>query len=168
MDFEQFVEANMASWLGFATAMCSDRYLAEDLVQEVLIRVHARWGRVGSLQTPQAYVRRAVVNEYLSWRRKWARIIPHAEPPAPVQSAPDIADEYSRRSDLAAELARLQPRQRVVLVLRYYVGQSDAEIATTLGCREATVRGYARRGLVALRADICTSNAIMIGEKHAY
>ena len=167
MDFEQFVEANMASWLGFATALCADRYLAEDLVQEVLIRVHGRWASVGSLQLPQAYVRRAVVNEYLSWRRKWSRLVLDAEPPAPESSAPDMADQHAQRSAVAADLARLQPRQRAVLVLRYYVGQSDAEIATTLGCREATVRGYARRGLAALRADIHILNIVTTGENHA-
>lgn len=168
MDFEHFVEANMASWLRFATALCADRYLAEDLVQEVLLRVHSRWVSVGSLHSPQAYVRRAVVNEYLSWRRKWSRVIPHADPPARAPFTPDIAEQHAQRSAVAAELARLQPRQRVVLVLRYYIGQSDAEIATTLGCREATVRGYARRGLAALRADIHISNIVTIGENHAY
>lgn len=137
----------------FATAMCADRALAEDLTQEVLVRVHARWSRISNLDMPDAYVRRALVNEYLSWRRKWARLIPQAVVPRD-KVEPDPAEQHADRSELAAELAALPPRQRTVLVLRYLCGLSDQEIADIIGCRAVTVRGYAARGLATLRIQL--------------
>ena len=62
--------------LRFATALTGDPDLAKDLVQEVLIRVSGRWQKIGQLDRPEAYVRKMVVNEYLSWRRRSWRLIP--------------------------------------------------------------------------------------------
>jgi DNA-directed RNA polymerase specialized sigma24 family protein len=69
------------------------------------------------------------------------------------RQAPDIGAEVVQRHALLAELARLPGRQRAVIVLRYYEGLPDAEVAHVLGCRPATVRGYAARALAALRVD---------------
>src|SRR5215467_241830 len=128
----------MPALVRFTAALCADRALAEDVVQDVLVRMHARWSQIGELDVPEAYVRRALVNEYLSWRRKWARLIPHAVLPGEERSSPDPAGEQAERSELAAELANLPPRQRAVLVMRYYGGLSDDEIAGALGCRRST------------------------------
>lgn len=102
-----------------------------------------------------------VVNEYLSWRRRWARVIPHAIVPGRGRHAPDHAEAHATRSELAACLAALPPRQRAVLVLRYYGGLPDADIAAALGCRAVTVRGYATRGLAALRIEMARENESM-------
>jgi RNA polymerase sigma-70 factor (sigma-E family) len=154
MEFEAFVQERLAALVGFTAALCGDRALAEDVVQEVLIRVQRRWPAVANLDAPEAYVRKALVHEYLSWRRKWWRIIPAAEVHPPGPDAPDHAEVHAQRSQLADRIAALPPRQRAVLVLRYYTGLTDSEIAETLGCRPVTVRGYASRALATLRVEL--------------
>lgn len=153
MEFEQFARTRLPDLLRFTAALCADRALAEDVVQEVLVRVHRRWDTIAALDAPEAYVRRALVNEYLSWRRKWARVVPRAEL-TDERTTPDHAEQHADRSLLADELRRLPPRQRTVLVLRYYAGLTDNEIADVLGCRPVTVRGYAARALAALRVEL--------------
>jgi RNA polymerase sigma factor (sigma-70 family) len=123
-------------------------------VQEVVIRVNARWERIGRMAEPRAYVRRMVVNEYLSWRRRSWRSVPSGTAEeVGDRETPDPSPAIVERLALLAELARLPRRQRAVIVLRYYEGLSDAEVAHVLGCRPATVRGYAARALAALRVD---------------
>jgi RNA polymerase sigma-70 factor (sigma-E family) len=165
--FEAYVEQRLTHLVRFASALCADPGLAEDVVQEVLLRLYKSWDRVENLESPDAYVRRAVVNEYLSWRRKWARVVPHAVVDS-AQIAPDHATQQAERSELAVRLAALAPRQRAVLVMRYYGGFSDTEIATALGCRPVTVRAYASRALAALRLDQTIPPNISLGGEHAY
>ena len=74
MTFDEFAGAQLQAVLRFATALTGDPDLAKDLAQEVLIRVSGRWQQIGQLDRPEAYVRKMVVNEYLSWRRRsWRR-----------------------------------------------------------------------------------------------
>lgn len=154
MEFERFVRERVPALVRFASAMCADRGVAEDVVQEVLLRLHGRWATISHLDALDADVRRAVVNEYLSWRRKWARVIPHDKVPEHRIDVPDLSSQQSDRSMLSQKLASLPSRQRAVLVLRFYQGLSDAEIAAVLGCRAVTVRGYASRALSTLRVDL--------------
>lgn len=135
--------------------MSGDAHLAEDLVQEVLVKVHLRWTQIGALDDPPSYVRKMVTNEYLSWRRKWSRVVPFAEPHLFQQPPdhPDATTTLADRDDLVRRLAKLTRRQRAVLALRFFEGLTDQEISTTLGCGEASVRTHASRGLAALRID---------------
>ena len=105
------------------------------------------------MDQPEAYLRKMIVNEYLSWRRRWARISPSATVTVPAPDGPDHATVHADREALRAELARLPRQQRAVLVLRYYEGLTDAEIAEVLGCAASTVRGYAARALATLRIE---------------
>jgi len=126
-----------------------------NLLQEVLIRASARWREIGRLDRPETYIRKMVVNEYLSWQRRSWRLIPSGmSSHLPGRPAPDPADGYIERQALLAELAKLSRRQRTALVLRYYEGYSDAEIAEVLGCTQSTVRGHVFRALVALRIEL--------------
>ncbi len=158
MTFEEFAATRLDAVLRFAVVLTNDRGLAEDVVQEVLIRAHRRWSQITEMEHPEAYVRRMVVNEFLSWRRKWARYVPYAEVD-PTAREPDHADALAERSALLGEVGKLPRRQRTVLVLRYYEGLSDAQIADILGCAETTVRGYAFRGLAALRIELTADPA---------
>jgi len=151
--FDEFAATRLDAVLRFAVVLTNDRGLAEDVVQEVLIRAYQRWTQIAEMEHPEAYVRRMVVNEFLSWRRKWARYIPKADV-EPDARQPDHAEAHAERSALLAEVVKLPRRQRAVLVLRYYEGMSDAQIAEVLGCAETTVRGYAFRGLAALRIEM--------------
>ena len=121
---------------------------------------------IGQLDRPEAYVRKMVVNEHLSWRRRSWRLIPsgmsgHLTGP----SSPDHADGYIDRQALLAELAKLSRRQRTALVLRYYEGFSDAEIADVMGCTQSTVRGHVFKALAALRVELDESLAAAPGKE---
>jgi RNA polymerase sigma-70 factor (sigma-E family) len=155
MTFDDFADARLPAVLRFATALTGDPDLAKDLVQEVLIRASRRWPDISQLERPEAYVRKMVVNEHLSWRRRSWRLIPSGTGShLTALPAPDPADGYIDRQALLAELAKLSPRQRTALVLRYYEGYSDAEIADVMGCTQSTVRGHVFKALAALRVEL--------------
>lgn len=155
MRFEEFAAARLPAVLRFAGVLTADRALAEDVVQEVLIRASKGWDRIGQLDRPELYVRKMVVNEYLSWRRRSWRLLPGGSgTEVDDRVTPDHAGRLAERDALLAEIGKLPRRQRAVIVLRYYEGLSDAEIADVLGCRPGTVRGYASRALAALRVEL--------------
>ena len=155
MSFEEVAETGLPRVLRFAGVLTADRDLAEDLVQEVLIRANTRWDRIGAMDRPDLYVRKMIVNEFLSWRRRSWRLVPAGRgTDVGDRQAQDHAFVHAERAALLAELGKLPRRQRAVLVLRYYEGLSDAEIAEALGCTPGTVRGYVSRALAALRVQI--------------
>ena len=152
MTFDEFAAARLASMLRFATALTGEPEVAKDLVQEVLIRASARWTEISC---PESYIRRMVVNEYLSWRRRSWRLIPwEAGNHDSGSASPDPADGYVERQALLAEMAKLSRRQRTALVLRYYEGFSNTEISELMGCQPSTVRGLVFRALAALRVEL--------------
>jgi len=118
-------------------------HVAEELVHDAFVATLRSWNQV---RAPKPYVRAAVVNASRSWlrRRKLERAHVH-DRPEPSMASPD---------ELADVLGRLNPRQRTAVVLRYYEGLPDAEIAEVLGSRVATVRTLIHRALGALRKEI--------------
>jgi RNA polymerase sigma-70 factor (sigma-E family) len=156
MTFEEYAAWRLPALLRYAAVLTGDRDLAQDIVQEVLSRAHLRWRRIGQLDLPDRYVRRMIVNEFISWRRRHSRVVPvgRVDDPAGAVVPPDTAAVHAERDALWTELARLPRRQQAVLVLRYYEGLTDTEIAGVLGCRPGTVRGYASRALAALRVEL--------------
>jgi RNA polymerase sigma-70 factor (sigma-E family) len=155
MRFEEFVATRLPAVLRFAGVLTTDRGLAEDVVQEVLIRASKRWDQLDRLDHPELYVKKMIVNEYLSWRRRSWRLLPRGSADeVDDRVSPDHAGQHAEREALLAELRKLPRRQRAVLVLRYYQGLSDIEIADLLGCTPGTVRGYASRALAALRVEL--------------
>ena len=152
MTFEDFVRSELPALLRFAKVLCVDAGTAEDVVQDVLGRAQSRWDVIADMTAPTAYVRRMIVNEYLSWRRKWSRITPVSMVPDRVVIDP--ADAASDRACLVAEIARLPRRQRTVITMRYFLGLTDVEIAEDLGCSAGTVRSHLSRALHSLRVQI--------------
>jgi RNA polymerase sigma-70 factor (sigma-E family) len=147
MTFEEFAAARLGAVLRFAAVLTGDRAAAEDVVQEMLIRALGRWEMIASLDRPEAYVRKMIVNEWLSWRRRsWRQVPSGTGTDVDTRLTPDPAVDHAERDALLAELARLPRRQRAVLVLRYYEALSDAEIAEVLGCAPGTVRGSGQTG----------------------
>ena len=159
MDFEEFTRTGLRPLLRFTRVLTGDRALAEDIVQEVLIGLHARGDGLDNIDKLDAYARRMATNAYLGWKRKWFRQRPTADPPEPAPQ-PDHSDRYAEHDWLRSELARLPRRQRAVLVLRYYAGLSDTEIADELGCGTGTVRSHASRALATLRVEITRSQEL--------
>ena len=144
--FTEFVVARRAALLRTAYLLTGHAQDAEDLVQTTLVKVVPQWRRIED--NPEPFVRRVLVNENVSrWRRRrWRE---HATDVLPEGLAhdPDRAELLAVREALRT----LAPRQRAVLVLRYYEGLSEAEIAATLGIAPGTVKSQARDGLARLR-----------------
>ncbi|MEV8372298.1 SigE family RNA polymerase sigma factor [Kribbella sp. NPDC056861] len=168
MTFDEWTRAGLPTLLRFATVLCGSGDLAGDVVQEVAIKAHRHWDRVAAAANPEAYLRKMVVNEYLSWRRKWSRFVPRPEI-FTAETVADHADQQADRDELIAELAKLPRRQRAVLVLRYFGGLTDAEIADLLGCSGSTVRAHASRALATLRIELVAPKSFQnTGVTHAH
>jgi RNA polymerase sigma-70 factor (sigma-E family) len=154
MTFEEFAHTRLPALLAFATVLTGQRATAEDVTQEVLIRAHGRWDQIARLDRPELYVRKMVLNEFLSWRRRSWRTVPAANP-VPVQDGTaDHTASYDEHAAMVTQIGKLPRRQRAVLALRYYEDRSDAEIAELLGCTPSAVRAYASRALAALRREL--------------
>jgi RNA polymerase sigma-70 factor (sigma-E family) len=155
--FEQFATTRLPGLLRYAVVLTGDRDLAQDVVQEVLARAHVRWKRISRSESPDAYVRRMVLNEYLSWRRSWAARNIHAvgERLVDLNDAKGGIDDHAQHvvdsDELWNRLATLGRKQRAVLVLRYYEQLDDVSIADLLGSTPATVRSNASKALKTLR-----------------
>ncbi len=138
--------------LRVAYQLTHDPAAAQDLVQDALLRVYSSMRRRGlPPQDWYAYLRRAVINEYLRTRRlrSSAEVVTDRMPEQRVVGSPE--DQIADRAQLWTALAALSARQRAALVLRYYEDLPDHQIAALLGCREASVRSLTSRGLAALR-----------------
>ena len=154
MDFDEFLREQLPALVRFAGVLTGDRELAQDLTQDALVRAHARWGRIGRMDRPDLYLRRMITNGYLSWRRRWAvrTIHPVADTDRlSAATAPDPAVRVADQDQVLALLATLGRRQRAVLVLRFYEGRTDDEIAAIFGCTAGTVRSHVSRALAGLR-----------------
>lgn len=156
-DFEDFVAARGAALVRTARGLLRDPQHAEDVVQEVLVKVHRHWATILRQEVPDAYVRRMLVNQCTSfWRRAVRR--EHAVPddvlPHVVDARTAVLDAGTAVDDrelVLAVLRRLPAKQRAVLVLRHYEGLPDAEIAEVMGTSVQTVRSNVHRGLASMR-----------------
>jgi len=147
--FDDFARSRMPALLRFAHALSGDPHTAADLVQDALERTVLAWPRVIRQDDPEGYVRRAIVNRHISrWRklrREWlSDSVPES---AYVPTAP-------HDDELWAFLALLAPRQRAVLVLRFYEDLSEAQTAEVLGCAVGTVKSQTSKALARLRRQL--------------
>lgn len=155
--FDDYVASRGAALLRLALMLTGDWHLAEDLTQDVLIRVYGRWSRIAGIEQLDAYVRRTMVNAHVSWRRRRSSgEVPLADPPdaAGAGAATDGSEAAADRDQAWRLLATLPRKQRAVLVLRYYEDLSDQKIAEVLGCSAGTVRSQASRALATLRGNL--------------
>ena len=153
LGFDEYVAARGAVLVRFAVMLCGDQHRAEDLTQVALARAYTIWHRIGPMTQPEAYVKRMILREWLSWRRRrsnWE--VPMADVQASSSSTVPPPDEPATLTAVWGALARLPSRQRAVLVLRYYEDLPDEEIAALLGCAIGTVRSSASRSLAVLRS----------------
>ena len=151
-DFGEFVRAVLPGLLRYGHALTGNPHDAADLVQGVLERIGARWTYVlRRTGDPVAYARRAMANAHVSrWRRTRRESLMADLPDTTAVWQPDrFADE-----PLWQALRALPPRQRAVMVLRYYEDLSEAEIAATLGITRGTVKSQANKAMAGLRARL--------------
>ncbi|MFI7697808.1 SigE family RNA polymerase sigma factor [Nonomuraea sp. NPDC049480] len=145
--FREFVATHQRSLMRTAYLLTGDAHLAEDLLQSVLLKVLRRWPK--HVASPQAYARKALVNQYISWRRRPARAeLPSAEPPEQSYSS---EDSTVVKLAVRQALAQLPPRQRAVIILRYYEDLTEHETAKLLNCSIGTVKSHAHHAMARLR-----------------
>lgn len=146
-----FVEGRRTALFRSALLLCGDRDEADDLVQTTLVKVVLGARRHGRLDNLEAYARKTLVNTFIAGRRRfWRRERAYGE-------LPDVAARPTDRDTglvVRAALAALPPKQRAVLVLRYWEDLGVAATAELLGMRESTVKSHTARGLAALRAVV--------------
>jgi len=148
VDFTEYVAARGRALWRAAWLLTGDAQLAEDLVQTALTKAWPHYDRVSSNGSFEAYVRRAMVTTYTSWRgRRWRGEIPAGF--LPEGAAPDDGCDL----DLVRALAGLSPRQRAVVVLRYFEDLTETETAAALGCSLGTVKAHHSRAIAHLRAS---------------
>lgn len=148
-----YVRGQWPQLVRYATALCGDPAEAEELVQAALVRVSMRWTFVRDKDNPDAYVRRAIANGYLTM---WRRVRRHEVTVADLPESAG-ADRTAGVDDVLVVrrvLATLPPRQRAVLVLRYLEDRSEQETAEILGCSVGTVKSQAAKALGKLRGAV--------------
>ena len=151
---EEFAEFVHAAWPGLyrtAYLMLGDHQLAEDLVQSSLAKTYSSWRKVKEPAAAPAYARVVLANTAASWfrRKSWRN-------ERPTEALPDSGTEHdlTTRTALVDALSTLAPRQRAVVVLRYYDDLSVREVAYALGVSEGTVKSQTSDALARLRAQL--------------
>ena len=151
-DFVAFVDARSAALLRTARLLSAgDQHAAEDLVQTSLEKAYVAWPRIQRKGAQEAYVRsimtRAAIDRTRQRRRR-GEVVTDEVPDVPVEPVgPEDRDQ------VFALLAALSPRQRAVMVLRYYDDLSEAQIAQALGCSAGAVKSHASRALSDMRSN---------------
>ena len=148
--FSEFVRARERGLLRTAYLLTADAQLAEDLLQSALAKTARHWPKVRS-GNPEGYVRRAMYTESVSWwrHRNGVREVPIDDLGARRSVA--AAEDLDLRFACLSALRRLSPRQRAVLVLRFYEDLSQTQIAEILGCSVGTVKSQTHDALARLR-----------------
>jgi RNA polymerase sigma-70 factor (sigma-E family) len=151
-EFTEFVQARRRHLLRFAYLLCGDWQQAEDLVQTSLTKLYVAWPRLRREGTEEAYARRTLVRCHLDERRRpWRRELASAHTPEPT---PKAMLSFEDGDELRTAVRALPPRQRTVLVLRFWWGLSLEETARDLGCSVGTVKSQATRAVGRLRATL--------------
>lgn len=144
-DLDSLAHTRGDELLRLAFLVCGDRDLAQDLVQATLAAMLERPPE--AIDDVLGYARRSIVNRFVDERRRSRRARDHLHVLAARETtASDVQAAEAEREVIRSALATLQPRERVAVVLRYYVDLDDAAIADHLGCRPATVRSLLARG----------------------
>lgn len=156
-DYLAFVRARRDALEGAAFLICGDHHLAQDLVQEALVKLGSRWERV-SQGSPDAYVRRILYRDMVSrWRRlRRENLVDIADPAGPLASLsiPSATEAWVDGAQVRQLLQRLPPRQRAVIVLRYFEDLTEKDTAAALGVSVGTVKSHAHAALQTLRSWI--------------
>ena len=151
--FAHFVAVRERALQRTAWLLTGDWALAEDLVQTALARSWPRWERIQRRDDPEIYVRKVMVNTWVTWRRRRWRGEQAAADVPETPAAGDMAAEVALRMAVQGALGTLTHRQRAVLVLRIFDDLSEAQVAHLLGCPLGTVKSAMSRALAKLRDD---------------
>jgi RNA polymerase sigma-70 factor (sigma-E family) len=144
-----YVHARVPALRRIAYMLSGDTDQADDLVQETITKLYAKWPRVSSVENVDSYVHTMLVRTFLDEKRRgWWRVNLRGAPPDTPAPATGALEE---KTVLRKALGRIPARQQAVLVLRFLCDQSVADVARILGCSEGTVKSQTSHGLNALR-----------------
>ena len=162
--FREYVEARMVTLRRSAYLICGDWHMAEDAVAVALAKLYVHWAKASASTNLDAYVRKIVMRSIVDeWRRPWRRESP-VEYVVSTESHPPPNED---RLLLIGALAKMPPRRRAVLVLRYFEDLSVEETAEALGINEGTVKSQTARGLAAMRELLPEEHAFRSGGRDA-
>jgi RNA polymerase sigma-70 factor (sigma-E family) len=164
--FAEFVAARSPALFRTAYVVTGDHHLAQDVLQEALVKVYVAWPRLRDTTKAEAYVRRTIVTTAISWRRRRS----FHEPPVervPDALNPDETERLATHDVLWENVCRLPPRQRVALVLRYYEDLSEAETAELMRCSVGTVKSQVSVALSKLRERVGIDSDVLFPEDEA-
>ncbi len=164
--FAHLVEARSTALLRLAFAVVGDHQLAQDLLQEALVKTYVAWPRLREPAAAEAYVRRTIVTTAISWRRRPS----FHEPPIEVLPEAEHGDETDRLTThrvLWKHVRGLPPRQRAALVLRYYEDLSEADTAQLMGCSVGTVKSQVATALGKLRNQLGPDSRLLFPDEQA-
>jgi RNA polymerase sigma-70 factor (sigma-E family) len=165
-EFREFVAARSSALLRTAYLLAGDWATAEDLLQTALTKTYLAWKRLGGIEAVEPYTRRVLVNTATSWwRRRW-----HGERPTemlPERAGPDQHAQALERDVLWRHVRALPPRQRAVLVLRFYEDLTEARTADLLDISPGTVKSQTARALATLRKRLAAAGVASPGRPAA-
>ncbi|MEU4578999.1 SigE family RNA polymerase sigma factor [Nonomuraea sp. NPDC023979] len=147
--FHEFVLARQQALMRTAYLLIGDAHLAEDLLQSVLAKVARHWPKLSREGNPEAYTRKALVNQYISWTRRARPEVASASPP---ETGVSYDEAVLDRVMLRRALAELTRKQRAVIVLRFWADLTEAQTADALGCSIGNVKSQTHHALARLRA----------------
>ncbi|MFI5714145.1 SigE family RNA polymerase sigma factor [Kribbella sp. NPDC051620] len=160
-DFDEWVRLRGAALLRFAYLMTRDHSRAEEAVQDALVSAYSRWARIQRVGDPEAYLRRSVINADIArWRKFFRRETPVGEATTFDTATADHAGPHAEQDAVWTLCAALPTKQRAAVVLRYYEGLPDSEIAEILDCTPGTVRSQIHRALASLRTTLSTTEEV--------
>lgn len=155
--FRAFADSSTQPLTRLAYLLCGDQHLAHDLVQTCLVRLYQAWSKVEARESVEPYARKVLLRCWLNevrrpWRRSESRDGYVPDRPGAGADPAEGLDRLHYKEMLRTALARIPPRQRAAVVLRYWSQYSVTETAEILRCSEGTVKSQTARGLAALRA----------------
>ena len=148
-DFVEYARAAAPRLRRTAYLLCHDWHLAQDFTQTALARLFVHWGRIQRRESPDAYARKVLLRVFLDHQRLSSS---HEVVTDRVADTPSPTGQPELRVTLLEALRRIPPRDRAILVLRYWEDQSIETVADVLGVSAATVKAQSARGLTRLRA----------------
>ena len=151
-EYTEYMSARMPSLRRLARLLCQDWNRADDLLQVTMTKTYLHWSRAASADNPDAYIRAILVREFVHERRTgWARRVTLSS--EPIEIAATVWDHDSAL-DLRAAVAALPPRQRAVLVLRYFCDLNVDQAAQALDCTPGTIKSQTAKALSRLRESV--------------
>jgi len=160
--FQSFIVARSGALLRTAYLLVGDRHRAEDLLQTALVKTFVKWPGIRDAGALEGYVRRTMATTATSWWRGRPfreRTVDRLPEPAPRDGTGDAPDARLEHDAMWARLREIPVKQRAVLVLRYYEGLAESEIADVLGISRGTVKSHSSRGIAALRRRLDQEHA---------